>query len=183
MQLIFLKYECINESREKDLFSLNGHIVLAFGLEHLSQGPWISQIRWKTSYIRIMHLVFRKYVLEQRNLKYKKHLYCMAIQTPPQNLTPYPRSELRGHHNHALSFSQTYMLGKEDFLYLIYFYYMAIVAPTLRLELLSQRAINFTIYIKGLMDITTMHLVSLIYMWKQRRSFKDLIHFKIIQPY
>lgn len=61
------------------------------------------------------------------------------------------------------------MLGKEDFLYLIYFYYMTILAPTLRLELLSQRAINFTIYIKGLMDITTvisMHLVSLIYMWK-----------------
>lgn len=58
------------------------------------------------------------------------------------------------------------MWDKEDFLYLIYFYYMAIVAPTLRLELLSQRAINFTIYIKGLMDITTMHLVSLIYMWK-----------------
>lgn len=43
---------------------------------------------------------------------------------------------------------------------------MAILAPILRLELLSKRAINFTIYIKGLMDITTMHLVSLIYMWK-----------------
>lgn len=66
------------------------------------------------------------------------------------------------------------MWGKEDFLYLIYFYYMAIVAPTLRLELLSQRAINFTIYIKGLMDITTMHLVSLIYICGSREEVSKI---------
>lgn len=73
--------------------------------------------------IKIMHLVFFKYIIhvpivvEKRFSQDLIHFYYKAILTPPYSLNPKPRDHefhnfCRGfyeHLNHAFSFSQIYM--------------------------------------------------------------------------